>query len=239
MRKVILFCISILLLWGCSFNELPNDECTFLIEADWEGKDPQCTNSISFKENGAFSNSCACGSAIGASDVVEEFRYRASDRNILLLDGENEIIETGTIQYVDNMYLVFDLWDRCYVYENKNVERPVPRSCALEYIGTEELSKPFLHIKSFENGILTVSSYDYDGDTAALFGTWTLPAHKDIAFSEICVMVENGTETLEISELSKSDYEYIGEFYTTGYVEINGQGEVVSVIFYGEIINES
>lgn len=238
MKKLFLICACILLLCGCSLTTLPDDACDFLIEADWEGKDAQCINVISFKEDGSFSNWCYCGSPVGAGDVVEEFRYRASDQTIHLLNDRNQVMEIGTIQYMDDMYLILDLWERCYVYENINTKRPSPRSCALTYTGTEEISKPYLHILDYENGVLTVSSYDYDGDTAANFDIWTLPAHKDITFSDVCVTVENETETLEVSQLTEKDYQYIGEFYTTGYVEMNYEGEVASVIFYGETIME-
>ena len=235
-KNWILFCIS-LLLCSCSLKE--SDNCDFLIEANWEGNDAQCVNVISFKEDGGFSNWCYCGSPVGDGDMVEGFRYRASDKTIQLLDEKNKVMETGTIQYVDDNYLIVDLWNRCYVYENMNVERPTPKSCALEYVGTEEISKPYLHILGYENGMLTVSSYDYDKDASANFETWTLPVQKDIVFLDVSVMVENKTENVEVSQLTKEDYEYIGEFYTNGYVEMNHEGEVASVVFYGETINES
>ena len=239
MKKRIIFCmINVMLLCGCSSTKLPNDACDFLIEANWEGNDAQCVNVISFKEDGGFSNWCYCGSPVGDGDLVEGFRYRASDKTIHLLDDSNEVIETGTVQYVDDMYLMVDLWDGCYVYENMNVERPTPRTCAVEYIGTEEISKPYLHILSYENGMLTVSSCNYDGDASESFERWTLLAQEDITFSEVIVTVENETETFEVSQLAEKDYENIGEFYTNAYVEMNREGEVASVIFYGEIINE-
>ena len=238
MKKWILFLMSAMLLCGCSINDLPNDDCDFLIEANWEGNDSQCVNVISFKEDGGFSNWCYCGSPVGDSDIVESFRYRASDKTIHLLDDSDTVLEIGSIQYVDDMYLIVDIWDRCYVYENMDEERIKPKSCAVDYIGTEERSKPYLQILGFENGKLTVSSYDYDNDAAASFDTWTLSAQEGIVFSEVIVTVENGVETFEISQLTETDYEYIGEFYTTGYIEMNDEGEVESVIFYGEIINE-
>lgn len=238
MKKKILFLVSLMLLCGCSINDLPNDACDFLTEANWEGNDSQCVNVISFNEDGGFSNWCYCGSPVGDSDMVEAFRYRASDKTIHLLDDSDKVLETGSIQYVDDMYLIVDIWDRCYVYENMDTERIRPKSCVVEYIGTDELSKPYLQILGFENGALMVSAYDYDKDMAADFATWTLPVQKDIAFSEVIVTVENGVETFEISQLTEKEYGYIGDFYTTAYIEMNNEGEVASVIFYGEIINE-
>lgn len=218
---------------------MESDDCEFLINATWEGNDAQCVNGIHFGEDFSFNNWCFCGSPVGAGDVTEQFRYRASDRSILLLDNEYNLIATGTILYVDDMYLVVDLWEGCYVYENVDIERPTPRNCALEYTGTEELSKPCLSILDYNDGMLTVSSYNYDNDAADNFEIWTFPASETISFSTVTVTIENGNETLEHTVLTEDDYEYIGEFYTSGYLEINYDGQVESVVFYGELIIEN
>ena len=128
------------------------------------------------------------------------------------------------------------MWGRCYVYENLDSNRPIPHSSALEYTGTEELSKPFLRILGYENGMLTVTNYDYEKDTASDFELWTLPAQEDISFSEVLVTIENGKETIEVTTLTEEDYENLGEFYTAGYVEMNRDGEVASIVFYGDTI---
>lgn len=238
MRKWIPMLLAVLLLvfCGCATDEIVSDDCEFLTRGNWEGNDTQCVNVISFKEDGGFSNWCYCGSPVGAGDVAEQFRYRASDRAILLLDGEGKQMETGTVLYADNWYLVVNLWGRAYVYENLNEERPTVRTCALELVGTEEMTKPCLHILSYENGMLSVSSHDYDGDAAADYEVWTLQVNEDVVFTSVLVNVVGDTETVEFLKLSERDYEYIGEFYTGGYVEINGAGEVASVVFYGELI---
>ena len=240
MKKLSIFLLSLAMLCGCSnTKEIISDDCDFLIHANWEGNDTQCVNVIIFREDAGFSNWCFCGSPVGGGDVSEEFRYRALDRAIILLDGEGEIIETGTVMYVDDMYLIVDLWERCYVYENMDVERPTPRLCALEYTGTEEVSKPCLTILGYENGLLTVSAYNYDHDAPDNFEVWTLPVSEDFSCSTVSVTVENGKETVETTQLTETDYEHIGEYYTSGYLEMNYDGEVASIVFYGELVIEN
>ena len=232
-----MFLLLTAFLCSCSSaSKLPNDNCDFLINADWEGNDTQCVNVINFKEDGSFSNWCYCGSPVGDGDLIEKFCYRSTDRSILLLDSENEIIETGNILYVDDLYLIVDLWERCYVYENLNQERPIPHASALEYTGFEEMTKPFLTVLSYDNGMLTVSSYDYDGDASSDFEVWTLPVSEDFSCSTVSVTVENGSDSIEVSKLTESDYTYLGEYYTGGYFEINRNGEVSNIVFYGELI---
>ena len=196
----------------------------------------QCVNVINFKEDNGFSNWCYCGSPVGDGDVSEEFRYDASNHSILLLDCDKEIIEKGTILYVDDWYFIVDLWERCYVYENTDKERPLPHSCALEYTQTEEMTKPLLYVLDYEDGMLTVSSHDYDGDAAADFDVWTLPISEDFSCSSVSVTIDQGNESVEVVTLTEDDFEYMGEYYTGGYVEMNRDGEVASIVFYGELI---
>lgn len=234
------FCFSLLLslfLCSCSNSkEISSDNCDFLVEANWEGNDTQCVNVITFKEDGGFSNWCYCGSPVGDGDLIEEFRYRASDRALLLLDSEGKIIETGTVLYVDDWYLMVDLWGRCYVYENINAECPKSHSDALEYTKTDEMTKPCLAVLEYEDGMLQVSSHDYDGDAASDFEKWTLPVSKDFSCSTVSVTVKNQKATVEAMELTEEDFEYIGEYYSHGYFEMNRDGEVSNIVFYGELI---
>ncbi len=255
-KKTLIFLLLITLLCGCSSPKvpandnpqepsvqlpetLPNDNCDFLIQASWEGRDTQCTNTIYFGEDFSFGNSCACGSPVGDGDICETFCYGAKDHSIYLLDSEDNVVETGTILYADDLYLIVDLWNRCYVYENIDKERPTPHASALEYIGTESLSKPCFAILGYEDGKLTISARNYDHDAASDFEIWTLPTSEEINFSSVSVYVENDIVDIQTSILTQDEYEQIGEGYTHGYVEMNNQGKVAKVVFYGEtIINQ-
>ena len=39
-----------------------------------------------------------------------------------------------------------------------------------------------------------------------------------------------------VKELVEEDYQYIGEYYTGGYLEVSEEGTVKSIVFYGELI---
>ncbi len=237
MKKFLIFLLCAFFLCGCSDTKgNTGDDCDFLIEANWEGNDTQCTNVISFYEDGSFSNWCHCGSPVGNGDVSEKFRYRASDRSIILLDGEDEIVETGQVLYADDLYLIVDLWGQCYVYENIDKERPTPHISALEYTETNEMSKPCLTVLGLEDSILTVSAYNYDRDAASNFEVWTLPVSEDFSCSTVSVTVENEESKVDVAQLTEADYEYIGDYYSYGYFEMNREGEVSSIVFYGELI---
>ncbi len=237
LKRFFIFLLVTTLLCGCSnIQKLPHDTCDFLIHANWEGNDTQCTNIISFGEDFSFSNWCACGSPVGDGDLCEKFCYDAKNHSIFLLDSEDNVIETGTIMYADDWYLIVDLWDRCYVYENLDLEHPTPYSDTLKYIGIEEMSKPCLMILGYNDDTLTVSAHNYAHDASSDFETWTLNASQDISFSTVTVTVENGVATTEASQLTQTDYKHIGENYTYGYVEMNHQGQVTNIIFYGETI---
>lgn len=237
MKRLCAFLLVMLLLCGCSATEeIKGDDSDFLTQGDWTGNDLYCINVISFGEDGSFSNWCTCGNPVGDSDLSEEFGYRADDRTILLLDSEGEVMETGKVLYIDEQYLVIDLWDSTYTYENLNAYRPTIRACALEYTGTDELTKPCLTVLGYENDVLTVSAYNYDADAADNYEVWNLPVSENITFTTVSVTVDNGEEWMETGMLSKHDYADVGEFYHTGYLEFNQQGQVVSVVFYGELI---
>ncbi len=236
MKRILLLILTLALLCGCS--GIPKgDECALLTQADWEGNNPNCINWIRFREDGSFSNSCGCGSPVGDGDLTEQFRYHAADQTVELFDGDGALIETGKILYLDEAYLVIDLWDSVYTYENLDAYRLIPRENALQYTGTGELTKPYLTILDFKDGVLTVTSMDYDGDAADMFELWELPAAEDIKFSTVSVTVVNDTEeTIETGELTEADYPDIGEYHNGGYFEFNEQGEVTSVVVYGELL---
>ena len=124
MKKIMIMLITLLLLSGCANQKgtvqetVKGDVCDFLTHANWEGTDEQCTNTITFREDGGFSNSCACGEPVGDADLAEEYRYRASDRTVHLLDFEGNVLEEGKILFVDDMYLVIHIWDEVFVYKN-------------------------------------------------------------------------------------------------------------------------
>ena len=240
MKKIMIMLITLLLLSGCanqSGNEketVKGDVCDFLTHANWEGTDEQCTNTITFREDGGFSNSCACGEPVGDADLAEEYRYRASDRTVHLLDFEGNVLEEGKILFVDDMYLVIHIWDEIFVYKNSDADCPEADPSALAYTGTEELTKPFVSVLDYQDNLFTVSTYVYDGDSADSFEVYPLNVSENATFSDVSVTIESGNATSTVTKLTKSDVESGIEFFHSAYLDFNNQGEVVNVIFYGE-----
>ncbi len=238
MKKTILISFIIILsLFMCACSNIPvGDDCQFLVNAQWQGTDEQCTNVIDFKEENGFSNWCACGSPVGNGDVVEEFRYIEKDKCILLYDSEKELVDTGKILFCDDMYLVIDLWSSVYVYENTAGFLPEVHAEAKDIIEDDGSTKPYLAVLDYEDKALTLSSYDYDGDAKDEYNVWDLPAADDVEFKSVSVMVKNDVAETDVKILSSEDIKDIGDFYTCGYVNINSDGLVEEVIFYGETI---
>lgn len=242
MRKLVAAILLSLLLVGCAGAEntaqtLPaGDGCAFLTDADWEGNDGRCVNVIRFGEDGSFSNWCHCGSPVGDGDLAETFRYDAESRSFTLYDTEDLKVATGRILYCDSMYLVVTLWDGCYVYRNLESPGPEVRACAQAAVGVWEEDMPCLTVLGLEDGLLSVSACNYDGDAPDGFGIWQLETAEDVRFSCVTVTDDNGTETVETLELGTGDPERIGEDFTYAYLRFDADGRVTRVVFYGETV---
>ena len=247
MKRIIAVILMMLLICGCSAKgdvknkkQTPTiakgDNCDFLINAKWEGNDDICPYVVTFRADGGFSNWCYCGSEVGDADLVEKYVYRASDKAILLYDSDNKNFESGKVLYVDEYFLILDLWTRVRSYENLNAERQHVYLEALEEVGNEYITKPFLYIKEYKDNKCTVTSFNYDGDAAADFTLWQLDAVEDVTFKIVTVKDDKGTVMVDSKVLSEEDISHIGEYYTAGFCEIDDEGKIKSVVFYGELI---
>ena len=205
------------------------------MNGEWEDRNSSCTNHISFGKDGSFSNWCSCGSPVGDGDMIDEYRYNNKDKTVSLY-SDGEIYETGKVLFVDKMYLIISLWEKLYVYQNTKDYSPEYHEIAAAHINDKESVKPCLTVLGYENDTLTVSSYNYDGDSKKLFNVWKLKADPNITFKDVSIKVENDAPTITVKELKEEDYQYVGEYYTGGYLEIDQNGIVKSIVFYGELI---
>ena len=156
-----------LLLAGCSAETknadktqatIPQgDECAQLIGGNWEGSDSQCVNVIKFKEDGGFSNWCYCGSPVGDSDLVSQFRYHGKDQTFTLYSEEQELIETGKILFQSPWNLVVFVWGRSFVYKNLDAARPTVTLDAMEVMGLTEADMACVRVEGYADGVLTVT----------------------------------------------------------------------------------
>lgn len=211
------------------------DENSLLTDAEWVGRDGRCENHITFKKDKFFSNSCACGEPVGNGDITEAYSYNSKDRNLDLFDCDGEKIETAKVLFLDKSYLVIDIWNDIYVYENENGYAQTVHEAALDHVNTEE-TFPCLAVLEFEDNLFTVSSHDYDGDTPDLFERFELKAAEGITFNSVSVTDDNGMVIVDDVTLPEIEYQYIGEYYTHGFFEFNQEGEVTHITFYGELI---
>ncbi len=246
MKKSLILLISISMLCACTpskdnnRNENTNhtethDIYEFLIEGNWEGHTDACTNVITFDEDQSFSNWCACGSTVGDADLYETFEYQPSDQSITLSNSYGDS-DTGKILYADKYYLIINLWNNIYFYENIHNTHSALQDCALEYVNPNNVTMPCLSILEFKDNFLSVSSHNYDRDAADNFNVWQLPVSQDVVFKNVSVTIENEQELVETNTLTENDYEHIGNFYTYAYLDMNTEGEVTNVIFYGKTL---
>lgn len=239
MKKFFAIALALLVLTGCAQTnktiKIKGDACDFLTEGEWEGNDAQCVNVITFREDGGFSNWCYCGSPVGDGDLAEGFSYHSDTEIIKLYDESGEVFEEGTIIYVDDAYLIIDIWGKVYVYENLNAYRPQVAASALELVGLDEMTKPCLSVIGFDGQLLAVSDHNYDIDAASSFEVRQLSTSDNLSIVSVEVTNVNGVEKAEMTEVSSADFKENFDGHYLAYLEINRQGEVEKIICYSEL----
>lgn len=138
--------------------------------------------------------------------------------------------------FKDKTYIIKEVDEQVTVSVRVGAKAPKVHESVKEHINTQTM--PCLTILKYENDTLTVSSHNYDGDAKKKFKTATFAAAKDIVFETLTVVEDKGEVTSDFSAVPKEAYQFIGEFYTYGYCDINASGEITHVIFYGETIIE-
>lgn len=137
------------------------------------------------------------------------------------------------VLFKDDVYTITRGDQGVTVSVTKGAVVPNLHNAAKEYIDTD---LPCLSILEYENNVLTVSSHDYDGDAKDDFKLWKLNCTDNITFKCITVVDDKGDVTVDNIAIPAEEYQYIGEYYTGGYVELNTNGEVSCVSFYGDTI---
>ena len=137
------------------------------------------------------------------------------------------------VLYKDKIYTITKGEEKVTVSVNEGAKAPSVHEAGRQYI---DIMQPYLYVLNFQDGILTVSSHDYDADAKDNFKLWELQAAKDISFNSIIVFDKNGKVTVSDDELTEKDEYLLGDFYNCGYLEFNASGEVSHITFYGEII---
>lgn len=235
MKRILSVLLILLLLAGCSGKptkeenaEAPiaGDPCDFLIQCEWEGHDGYCVNTIRFNEDFSFSNFCGCGDPIGFADLIESFRYRASDQAILLYDGSDKLLETGKVIYVDTNYLVVNLFDTIYCYENLGARQPKIPDNLTDMAGISGLTFPYVSIIDYDNGALEVAHYK-NGETG---GTAVLKTAADMT---LMFLTPNETGGYMINTPTVEDIGKEG-LPTHGLMVLDQDGNVSALYLYDQ-----
>ena len=106
---------------GCSdetIKQKPSETFDMMV-GSWEYDFEDCAYSLRFEENGEFSNSCACGSPVGDSDLVETFVYDDSTKNIYLYGPDKELVSTGKLESVDDTTITVTLFGEKCTYTRR------------------------------------------------------------------------------------------------------------------------
>ena len=203
-----------------------------LVNANWVGNDGKCENHIRFNKDKSFINSCVCGDPVGDGDLVESYTYN-KDNTISLFDCDGVLVETAEILFLDNSYLIINLWDKIYTYANQEAYVPVMHE---EVTKHQDSTEQFacLAILDYKDNAITVASHYYDGDAKKDFKLWKLDTDENITVNSITVIDNKGSVSVENITLKQEDYQYIGEYYTHGFIEFDDGGKVKHITIYGE-----
>ncbi|MGI6279842.1 MAG: hypothetical protein ACOYJS_04695 [Acutalibacteraceae bacterium] len=207
-----------------------------LVNAKWTRLNKETLEKIRivFHENGDYYYHCDCGEPIDDSDIYNKYEYDTTKREITLT-GQNSKKDTVKVVYCDEYYLALKFSNDLAIFKNEksNIYDVLSKSS----IEVGDLPVMYVTILSYENGKLTVAPYDYDGDAHKSFVDciYTIDVANDAIFESYSFTYENGKEKYEdYKQLGKDDYKNIGNYYTVGYVELDKEGKVSAVTFYGK-----
>lgn len=206
----------------------------FLYNAEWSRYSEELGESleITFEKNGGYSYSCECGRHSVASDKYERYSYNKRFDRIELSKGH--IVKSVDLLYFDKhtLCLLFD--DGVHTFENKKDPMGLEVTESIKS-RVDDVNAPHLTVLGLNGGRLTVAPYNYDGDSVKLFEDYIreLPVADGLKCISVDVRIENGAEQVEVQELNDEDKEYIGEYYTGGFLKFNEYGEVSEIIFFG------
>ncbi len=206
----------------------------FLTAYDWEScdLDINCTESISFREDGGFSFSCGCGSPVEDYDLFDSYKY----------DSKNNVIKVkgfGTrkfkVLYHDETTLFLQIPGGKFKYFIN--ENAITVWEEYDFV-MEILEKAQLYtmIKEEKDGYLTLLPQHYSTDERERFEgqEYRAPLAKDAKIHTLFAKIVNGEESYEYEEISfDGAFETADNSLTGAFVDFNEKGEITTVIIYG------
>ncbi len=214
------------------YSEVDIDPVTaFLTEHNWI-RVGNCEEHIVFTRNGGFSYWCSCGSPVDDYDLYDSFE--CNDFLITFTGGEEK--SSARVIYYDEYYLCLYLEaeeecrvfvDESYAYADYVEHDPV----SFVYDGWAEL-----YILGYGENEITVAPIGYDGDAKKDFEPYirNIKLRDDAEFYSVTTVDDKGEVTTEHTKLSEEDENFIGEYYTGGFVNFDAEGNVKYIVFYGK-----
>lgn len=212
--------------------------CDFLTEGDWFKPDSITEENliIRFHKNGEYAFFCECGEPVGNSDVYDHYSYD-KEKNIIYLSGPESDIREIKVVYYDDHFLILNFKEEgTLIFRNKNnLADETLLGDAEKHINKPEMA--FVTLLGFEDGLLTVAPFNYDRDSHKLFADniFKIKASDSLKCKSVSVTVDNGVSDTEIKKLEESDHQFIGEYYSGGYIKFDSKNEISEIVFYGSL----
>lgn len=214
------------------YTEMAIDPKTaFLTEHDWI-RQGNCEEHISFTRDGGFSYWCSCGSSVDDYDLYDSFEYKD---DIITLKGYDGDV-TAKVVYYDNYYLCLylDSQSQCRVF----VDSDYANADYIEHEPASFVNEGWLelYILDFDGNSFTVAPYGYDRDAEKDFEEYIriFDIADGVEFYSVTTIDDNGEVTTEHFKLNEDEIPFIGEYYTAGYVNLDTEGKVKYIVFYGK-----
>lgn len=208
-----------------------NPETAFLTEPEWI-RGGNCAEQFTFGRDGHFAYWCACGNPVDDYDLYDTFEYKDG---VITVTGEGMSADLNVI-YRDENYLCLYLEaeKECRVFVNSdysgsaNTEQDPYAFASNNWIE--------LHILNYDGKNLKAAPYNYDGDAKKEFEEYIrdIPVSEDIEFYDVTTVDDNGKVTTEHFKLDEENIGHIGEYFTAGYAQLDAEGRIKYMVFYGK-----
>ena len=209
-------------------------ELAFLTEHRWI-RNINCEERINFARDRYFFYSCSCGSPVDDYDLYDTFEYKDGVISLKGFDEEDAVMK---VVYYDTNYLCLYLEEEqeCRVFVDQNLANdPYIAQPAEKHAGQGWL---MLHVLGYDGTSLKVAPYNYDGDAKTEFEEYIrdIPVADGIEFYDVTTVDDKGNVTTEHKKLTSEEMSHIGEYYTSGYAQLDSDGTVKYMVFYGKTV---
>ena len=99
-----------------SKNQKPSDNFDILTSNRWEYDFDDCAYVLTLKDNGEFSNYCACGSPAGYGDMIEHYIYDDETKTLYFYDYEKLYIGQGLVHEISSDKVVIEKYGEVCTY---------------------------------------------------------------------------------------------------------------------------